>query len=83
MTNNLTIGCNKLYEFLQEHWDALGIPYKNRHKLMIIELEFASLLMCDILPKNYKDQGIWVNDPSQGRFYKFFSSLNVHEARRK
>ena len=83
MTNNMTIGWNKLYEFLQEHWDALGIPYKNRHKLMTTELEFASLLMCDVLPKNYKEQGIWVNDPSQGRYYKFFSGLNIHEARRK
>ena len=61
MTNNMTIGWNKLYKFLQEHWDALGIPYKNRHKLMTTELEFASLLMCDVLPKNYKEQGIWVD----------------------
>ena len=58
ITIKMTIGWNKLYIFLQEYWDALGIPYKNRHKLMIIELEFALLLMCDVLPKNYKEQGI-------------------------
>ena len=75
--NNMTIGWNKLYKFLQEYWDTLGIPYKNRHKLMIIKLEFVSLLMCDVLPKNYKEQCIWVNDPSQGRYYKFFSNLNA------
>ena len=50
---------------------------------MIVELEFTSLLMCDVLPKNYKEQGIWVNDPSQGRYYKFFSNLDIHQARRK
>ena len=25
VTNNMTIGWNKLYEFLQEHWDAVEV----------------------------------------------------------
>ena len=40
-------------------------------------------VICDVLPKNYKEQGIWINDPRQGRFYNFFSNLNLHEAWRK
>ena len=80
--NNMAIGWNTVYKFLQQHWDALGIPYIyiNGNKLMIIEMEFISLLMCDVLPKKYKEQGIWINEPSQGRHYKFFSKLDIHQA---
>lgn len=53
------------------------------HKLMIVEMEFISLLMSNVLPKTYKEQGIWVNDPSQGRHSKFFSNLDIHQAGRK
>ena len=81
--NNVTIGWNKLYNFLQEHWNDIGIPYKNRNELMIVESEFASFPLCNVLPKNYKEQGFWVYDPSKGRFYNFFSNLNVHETQRK
>ena len=82
IVNNMAIGWNNLYKFLQEHWDALWIPFKNRHKLMILELKFpiSILRMCDALQKNYKEQGVWVNDTYIGRFYNFFSNLNICEA---
>ena len=31
-----------------------------------------SLLMCDVLPCNYTEQGIWLNNESQGQYYGFF-----------
>ncbi len=48
----MVIGWSKLYEYLQENWDALGPLNYNRNKLsMIVEIKFASLLMCDLLKK--------------------------------
>ena len=49
----MVIGWSKLYEYLQENWDALGPLNYNRNKLsMIVEIKFASLLRCDLLKKN-------------------------------
>ena len=33
--------------------------------------------MCDVLPYNYSEQDIWVNDKSQGQYYNFFRNKDV------
>ena len=37
----------KLYEELHLIWDEYGIPYNKRRKLLLVEIEIISLLMCD------------------------------------
>ena len=59
----------KLYEELHMVWDEYGIPYNKRKKLLLVEIEMISLLLCDVLPCNYSEQGIWVGDQSQGTYY--------------
>ena len=56
----------QLIEELQIMWGNYGIPYNKRNKLLLVEIEMVSLLMCDALPCNYSEQGIWLNDMSQG-----------------
>ena len=73
----------KLYEELNTMWDEYGIPYNKRKKLLLVEIEMVSLLMCDVLPSNYSEQGIWVNDESQGQYYQFFKDKNVDTGRKK
>ena len=52
-------------------------------KLLLVEIEMVSLLMCDVLPYNYSEQGIWVNDKSQGQYYNFFSNKDVDSGRKR
>ena len=66
-----------LYEELHIIWDEYGIPYNKRKKLLLVEIEMISLLICDVLPCNYSEQGIWVEDRSQGTYYNFFQDKNV------
>ena len=62
-------------------WDEYGIPYSKRKRLLLVEIEMVSLLiMCDVLPYNYSEQGIWVNDKSQGQYYNFFRNKDFDSA---
>ena len=72
-----------LYEELHVIWDEYGIPYNKRKKLLLVEIEMISLLICDVLPCNYSEQGIWVGDKSQGTYYNFFQDKNVDSGRKK
>ena len=72
-----------LIQELQEMWDEYGIPYNKRKKLLLVEIEMVSLLMCDVLPCNYSEQGIWLNDISQGQYYNYFKDINVDIGRKK
>ena len=73
----------QLFEDLHLIWDEYGIPYSKRKKLLLVEIEMVSLLMCDVLPSNYGEQGIWVGDESQGQYYQFFKDKNVDSGRKK
>ena len=46
------------YKELHIVWDEYGIPYNKRKKLLLVEIEMISLLICDVLPCNYSEQGI-------------------------
>ena len=63
--------------------DEYGVPCNKRKKLLLVEIEMVSLLMCDVLPSNYSEQGIWVDDESQGKFYTFFKDKNIDTCRKK
>ena len=56
---------------------------RGRKKLILVEIEKISLLICDVLPCNYSEQGIWVGDKSQGTYYHFFQDKNVDSGRKK
>ena len=43
----------KLIEELHLMWDEYGIPYNKRKRLLLVEIEMVSLLMCDVLPYSY------------------------------
>ena len=73
----------KLLEELHLMWDEYGIPYNKRKRLLLVEIEMVSLLMCDVLPYNYSEQGIWVNDKSQGQYYNFFMNKDVDTGRKR
>ena len=62
----------ELFIMLNEMWDTHGIPYNKMYNLLLVKIEMVSLLMCDILPYNYSEQGLWINDPSQGKYCNFF-----------
>ena len=73
----------KLYKELHLIWNEYCIPYNKRRKLLLVEIEMISLLMCDVLPYNYTEQGILLNDESQGQYYKFFKDKIVDTRRKK
>ena len=73
----------QIYKDLHVMWDQYGIPYNKRRKLLFVEIEIISLLMCDVLPSNYSEQGIWVNDISQDQYYNYFKDKNVDSGRKK
>ena len=73
----------QLIEELHKMWDEYGIPHNKRKKLLLVEIEMVSLLMCDVLPCNYSEQGIWLNDMSQGQYYNYFRDKNVDSGRKK
>ena len=81
--NGMEHSFKDLYQKLNYLWDEYGIPYNKRKKLLLVEIEMVSLLMCDVLPSNYSEQSIWVNDESQGKFYTFFKDKNVDTGRKK
>ena len=66
-----------LIEELYLMWDEYGIPYNKGKRLLLVEIEMVSLLMCYVPPYNYSEQGIWVNDKSQGQYYNFFGNKDV------
>ena len=73
-----------IYTKVNLQCNALGIPYKNRIKLYQKEMEFLSLLLHDVMPKNYAKQGIFPNDVTVSSYQLFFSpedSINI--ARKK
>ncbi len=43
----------------------------------------VSLLMCGVLPSNYNEQGIWVDEESQGQYSQFFKDKRVDSGRKK
>ena len=67
----------KLYKELHLIWDEYGIPYNKRRKLLLVEIEMISLLMCDVLPCNYTEQGNCLNDESQGQYYGLSSRIKL------
>ena len=72
----------KLYKELNMIWDEYGIPYKKRRKQLLVEIEIISLLMCDVVPCNYTEQGIWLNDESQGQYYVVFKDKIIDIGRK-
>ena len=81
--NGMEHSFQELFEKLNYLWDEYGIPYNKRRKLLLVEIEMVSLIMCDVLPCNYSEQGIWVDDESQGRYYNFFKDKDVEKGRKK
>ena len=43
----------------------------------------VSLIICDVLPCNYSEQGIWVDDESQGQYYNFFKDKDIEKGCKK
>ena len=56
--NGMEHSFKDLYQKLNYLWDEYGIPYNKRKKLLLVEIEMVSLLMCDVLPSNYSEQGV-------------------------
>ena len=73
----------RLFDKLQLMWDEYGIPYKKRKKMLLVEIEMVSLLMCGILIYNYSEQYIWVNDKSQEWYYNYFKAENVDSGHKR
>ena len=80
--NGMEHSFKDLYQKLNYLWDKYGIPYNKRKKLLLVEIEMVSLIMCDVLPSNYSEQGIWVDDDSKGKFYTLFKDKNVDTDRK-
>ena len=81
---NLTHAWKEIYTNVNNFCDSHGIPYKNRKKLYIREIEMISLCIHDCLPYNYAEQGIWAGDTSLSKYYNFFSPYDpVPIARKK
>ena len=56
--NGLMPAFKHLWQELEELYDLWNIPFKNRKKLLIKELEVVSLYLHDVLPFNYTEQGV-------------------------
>ena len=61
---NLTHAWKEIYTNVNEFCDSHGIPYKNRKRMYLREIEMISLFIHDCLPHNYAEQGIWAGDTS-------------------
>ena len=75
--NGIQHSFEDLYQKLNKLWDEYDIPYNKRRKVLLVEIEMVSPIMCDVLPSNYSEEGFQVDDGSQGRFYVFFKDKNV------
>ena len=64
--NGIEHSSHELFEKSNYLWDEYCIPYNKRRKLQLVEVEMVSLIMCDVLPCNYLEQGFWVDDENQG-----------------
>ena len=74
-----------IYTKINTQYNTQGIPYKNRIKLYQEEMEFLSLLLHDIMPKNYAKQGIFLNDVTVSYHQLFLSpedSMNIARKKR-
>ena len=63
--------------------DAHGIPYKNRKKLYLREIEMIPLHIHDCLPYSYSEQGIWAGNTSLSKYFIFFSPFDPFPIVRK
>ena len=82
--NGYTHAWKEIYTKINEQCNALGIPYKRRMLLYLKEIEYLSLMLHDVLPSHYNEQGIVPGDTSVSDHQTFFSpkdSINV--ARKK
>ena len=80
---NLTHAWKEIYTNVNEFCDSHGIPYKNRKRMYLREIEMISLFIHDCLPHNYAEQGIWAGDTSLSKYYNFFSPYNPLPIARK
>ena len=51
--NDMDQSFKTLYEELHMIWDAYGIPYNKRKKLLLVEIKMISLQICNVVPRNY------------------------------
>ncbi len=72
-TNGYTHAWKEIYTKINAQCNALGIPFKNRMALYLKEIEYLSLLLHDILPSNYSEQGMVPGDTSTSSHHTFFS----------
>ena len=70
---NLTHAWKEIYTNVNNFCDSHGIPYKNREKMYLCEIEMISLYIHDCMSYNYAEQGIWAGDASLSKYYNFFS----------
>ena len=80
--NGLMPAFKHLWQELEELYDLWNIPFKNRKKLLMKELEVVSLYLHDVLPFNYTEQGIWVVDEANGKWHKFLNKNDSIEVAR-
>ena len=71
--NNFSHAWKELYTKINAQCNSLGVPYKHRAKLLTKELEFLSLLLHDVLPYNFSEQGIFPGDKNVSSYSLFFS----------
>ena len=58
--------------------------YKNQENVLILEMQYVSLYMDDIMPKHYNEQGINPHDKSISNYTLFFNEDDpVSTARKK
>ena len=82
--NNMTHAWKQIYEDVNDYCDTFCIPYKNRKKLYIMEMQFLSLHMHDVMPEHYNEQGIYPYDKSISNYTLFFHEDDpISTARKK
>ena len=82
--NNFVHAWKQIYEDVNEYCDTFCIPYKNQRKLYILEMQFLSLYMHNIMPERYNDQGIYPHDKSISNYAIFFNEDDpISTARQK
>ncbi len=81
---NLAHAWKEISTNINHFCDNHGIPYKNRKKLYLREIEMISLhIVHDCLPYNYVKQEIWTGDSSLSKYYISFSPFDPLPTARK
>ena len=73
----------QIYQDVNEFCNDYDMPNRSRIKVFIEEMEYISLYVHNVLPLNYNEQSIYLDDKSMSKYTIFFNKHNSLPVARK